>query len=95
MWIKMVFLHLKLALGVADYMHTWYQYYLTNGASGANVNFSPYLTNSNGGMLHQYGTFPETVSSTSIQQEYASVTAYAPINGGDEANMPATLQSIW
>lgn len=79
----------------ADYMHTWYQYYLANGANGANVNFSPYLTNSNGGLLHNYGTFQQTVSSTSIQQDYPSPIAYSPINGGDKANLVATLQNIW
>ncbi len=78
----------------ADYTHTWYQYYLDNGASTANVTFTPYITNSNDGLVHNYGTTQLTVVTLTIQQDYAAATGYAPINGNDKVKLVAVLNSI-
>ena len=78
----------------ADYAHTWYQYYLTNGASTANVTFTPYITNSNDGLVHDYGTTQLPVVTLTIQQDYAASTAYAPIDGNDKVKLVAVLNSI-
>jgi len=78
----------------ADYMHVWFQYHLDNSANTANVTFTPYITNSNDGLIHNYGTIQLTVVSTTIQQDYPSPIAYTPVNGGDKSKLVTALNTI-
>ena len=75
-------------------MHVFYQYYLANGATSGTANYSPYITNSNDGLVKNYGTFSKTTTSTSITTDYPSAQAWTPVNGGDKAKLVVVLTSI-